>query len=103
MQWSIDRGLKVFDFTIGDERYKRDWCDVTTPLGYAVGGLSIRGKIAAEALVAWMSFRHLVAGHALLRPMALLALDWLWLARRLFDSRAGSRSLRERAGPAAQV
>lgn len=26
-RYSIERGLKVFDFTIGDEPYKRDWCD----------------------------------------------------------------------------
>ncbi len=24
---AIDRGFKHFDFTIGDESYKRDWCD----------------------------------------------------------------------------
>lgn len=25
--YAINRGLKIFDFTIGDERYKLDWCD----------------------------------------------------------------------------
>jgi CelD/BcsL family acetyltransferase involved in cellulose biosynthesis len=27
LRYAIDRGFKIFDFTIGDERYKRDWCD----------------------------------------------------------------------------
>jgi CelD/BcsL family acetyltransferase involved in cellulose biosynthesis len=27
MKRAIDRGFAVFDFTIGDEPYKRDWCD----------------------------------------------------------------------------
>jgi CelD/BcsL family acetyltransferase involved in cellulose biosynthesis len=27
MAYAIDRGLKKFDFTIGDERYKSEWCD----------------------------------------------------------------------------
>lgn len=103
MQWSIDRGLKVFDFTVGDERYKRDWCDVTTPLGYTVDGLNIRGKIAADVLIVWLNFRQLVTGHAVLRPMALLVLDWLWSARQRLGPRSGSRSTREPTEPAAQA
>jgi CelD/BcsL family acetyltransferase involved in cellulose biosynthesis len=94
MQWSIDHGLKVFDFTIGDERYKSDWCDVTTPLAYAVDGVNVRGKIAAEALIAWLSFRRLVTGHPVLRPMALVALDWLWSARQRLGRGPGSRPTR---------
>lgn len=27
MEWSIGRGLRAFDFTIGDETYKYGWCD----------------------------------------------------------------------------
>lgn len=27
LRYAIGQGLKVFDFTIGDEPYKRDWCD----------------------------------------------------------------------------
>src|SRR6185295_9550376 len=27
LKFAIERGLKRFDFTIGDEPYKRDWCD----------------------------------------------------------------------------
>ena len=43
VEWCIQNGLKVFDFTIGGEEYKKDWCDsempqfehlrATTPLG----------------------------------------------------------------------
>ena len=29
---AIDKGLTQFDFTIGDEAYKRVWSDVTVPL-----------------------------------------------------------------------
>ena len=32
MRWAIENGLERFDFTIGDEPYKRDWSDVTVPL-----------------------------------------------------------------------
>lgn len=27
MEWSIDNDLKIFDFTIGGEHYKKAWCD----------------------------------------------------------------------------
>jgi hypothetical protein len=27
LRYAIERGCRVFDFTIGDEQYKRDWCD----------------------------------------------------------------------------
>jgi CelD/BcsL family acetyltransferase involved in cellulose biosynthesis len=32
LHYAIDRGLHIFDFTIGDERYKRDWCDTELKL-----------------------------------------------------------------------
>jgi CelD/BcsL family acetyltransferase involved in cellulose biosynthesis len=32
MGYAIARGLKTFDFTIGDERYKSEWCDVRLQL-----------------------------------------------------------------------
>jgi CelD/BcsL family acetyltransferase involved in cellulose biosynthesis len=32
MAHAIERGLRRFDFTIGDERYKLEWCDVHVPL-----------------------------------------------------------------------
>lgn len=27
LEWCLDHGVKVFDFTVGDEAYKADWCD----------------------------------------------------------------------------
>jgi CelD/BcsL family acetyltransferase involved in cellulose biosynthesis len=46
LRTAIERGCDTFDFTIGDERYKREWCDghialfdhvsATTPRGSAV-------------------------------------------------------------------
>jgi D-aspartate ligase len=32
LAYAIKRGLKSFDFTIGDEPYKRDWCDTVLQL-----------------------------------------------------------------------
>jgi CelD/BcsL family acetyltransferase involved in cellulose biosynthesis len=32
VEWSIQSKLKIFDFTIGGEEYKKDWCDQEMPL-----------------------------------------------------------------------
>ena len=47
MRYSIEHGLKHFDFTIGDERYKREWSDRTIMLYDHVAAASARGLPAA--------------------------------------------------------
>jgi CelD/BcsL family acetyltransferase involved in cellulose biosynthesis len=32
MRYAIGRGCALFDFTIGDEKYKRDWCEIVLKL-----------------------------------------------------------------------
>ena len=49
---AIDRGFKVFDFTIGDERYKRDWCDAEVKLYDHIAAATWRGTLAATAMLA---------------------------------------------------
>jgi CelD/BcsL family acetyltransferase involved in cellulose biosynthesis len=48
MEWSLDNGLKFFDFGIGDEPYKFDYCDVHVPLRDAFRPISIKGKLYAN-------------------------------------------------------
>lgn len=45
VQWSIDAQLTVFDLTVGDEGYKRQWTDQVLPLYAGIYGVSTRGKI----------------------------------------------------------
>ncbi len=52
MQSAIERGLKVFDFTIGDERYKRDWCDTELKLYDFIAAVNWRGALAAAPMLA---------------------------------------------------
>jgi CelD/BcsL family acetyltransferase involved in cellulose biosynthesis len=42
-QYAFERGLKVFDFTIGDEPYKRDWYDVEMRLYDHASAATLRG------------------------------------------------------------
>jgi len=45
MEWSIQNKLKVFDFTVGGEQYKKDWCDTETKLFETLEAVTFKGKI----------------------------------------------------------
>lgn len=47
MHYAIDRGCRIFDFTIGDERYKRDWCDTELTLYDYIAPVTWRGALVA--------------------------------------------------------
>jgi len=73
LQRTIAGGYATYDFTIGDETYKRDWCDGVTPLYDHLSAASARGAffrlpMAAKARVKrlikqtpalWDAFRRL--------------------------------------------
>jgi CelD/BcsL family acetyltransferase involved in cellulose biosynthesis len=44
-RYAIDRHCTAFDFTVGDERYKRDWCDGVNPLYDHLAASTWRGAI----------------------------------------------------------
>lgn len=50
MQWAIERELDLFDFTIGDEDFKSQWCEQTGPLYDSVAALGVRGMGLAAVL-----------------------------------------------------
>lgn len=56
MRYAIDRGCDVFDFTIGDEPYKRDWCDVELTLYDHLNAWSALGRI----MVAWLATKRTI-------------------------------------------
>ena len=49
IEWSIQNKLKVFDFTIGGEHYKKDWCDTETPLFEILKPFTLKGKMYVMA------------------------------------------------------
>jgi CelD/BcsL family acetyltransferase involved in cellulose biosynthesis len=46
-KWCFERGVGVFDFTIGDESYKKDWCDSEIRLFHYIRALTKRGRFAS--------------------------------------------------------
>src|SRR3954452_11626977 len=53
LRYAIERGLKRFDFTIGDEPYKRDWCDAEQQLFDYSAATSLRGLPTAALTFGW--------------------------------------------------
>ena len=45
IRWSISKKLKIFDFTLGDEAYKKDWSNDSNPLYNYIQLTSLRGFI----------------------------------------------------------
>jgi len=47
IKWSIDNKIRVFDFTIGDESYKKQWCGQHTDLYESVKVVTLKGWLYA--------------------------------------------------------
>jgi CelD/BcsL family acetyltransferase involved in cellulose biosynthesis len=45
---ACSRGIKTFSFGVGDEPFKRSWCDVETPQYNTTIALTLKGSIAAS-------------------------------------------------------
>lgn len=45
IEWAADNGLTWFDFGVGDEHFKRSWCDVETRHQDSFVPLSLRGRV----------------------------------------------------------
>ena len=51
-KWSIEQGLKVFDFTVGREEYKKEWCELEIKLLEILQSRTLKGKLYVHALMA---------------------------------------------------
>ena len=60
LRYAIARGLKRFDFTIGDEPYKRDWCETEQQLYDHSAAVTLRGWPAAAASLAWRRIKRAI-------------------------------------------
>jgi CelD/BcsL family acetyltransferase involved in cellulose biosynthesis len=61
---AIDRGIEIFDLTIGDESYKKRWCDLELELKQYFEPRSARGKAAK---IAYDLYRIVIATPLLLK------------------------------------
>jgi CelD/BcsL family acetyltransferase involved in cellulose biosynthesis len=47
MKACADAGASEFDFSLGDEAYKLDWCEISEPLFTSIIPFTARGRVAA--------------------------------------------------------
>ena len=45
LEWAIENHLEFFDFTVGDESYKKIWCDMETKLYETLRSFTFKGRI----------------------------------------------------------
>jgi CelD/BcsL family acetyltransferase involved in cellulose biosynthesis len=57
---AIGRGLAYFDFTVGDESYKREWSDVELRLYDHTAAATMRGLPVAAAMTGYRRAKRLI-------------------------------------------
>jgi CelD/BcsL family acetyltransferase involved in cellulose biosynthesis len=60
MRYAIEHGCNEFDFTIGDEPYKHDWCDTEIKLFDYRSAATLRGWLAALPAIAFARAKRLI-------------------------------------------
>jgi CelD/BcsL family acetyltransferase involved in cellulose biosynthesis len=60
LRYAIEQGLKRFDFTIGDESYKRDWCETEQHLHDFSAAVTLRGWPSVALSVGWRRLKRTI-------------------------------------------
>jgi CelD/BcsL family acetyltransferase involved in cellulose biosynthesis len=60
MRLATERGMKRFDFTIGDEPYKRDWCETEQRLHDYSAAVTVRGWPSAALSLGWRRVKRMI-------------------------------------------
>jgi len=81
MRYAIERKCDTFDFTIGDERYKSEWCDGVFRLYDHVSAATWRGMPAAAAISAERGIKRLIKQTPALWNAASRVREWLGVLR----------------------
>jgi CelD/BcsL family acetyltransferase involved in cellulose biosynthesis len=57
---AIARDIRRFDFTIGDEPYKRDWADIEVRLFDHLKAVTLRGSVVVASMLAFRRAKRLI-------------------------------------------
>lgn len=70
LRYAIGRGCTRFDFTIGDEPYKRDWCETEQQLHDYAAAVTLRGWPSFAIASAWRRAKRMIKQSTLLWGVA---------------------------------
>jgi CelD/BcsL family acetyltransferase involved in cellulose biosynthesis len=68
LRHAIECGLARFDFTVGDEPYKRDWSDLELKLFDYVAAVTLRGVAMMAMTRAYRSTKRFIKQSPILWP-----------------------------------
>ena len=102
LKYAIERGLQRFDFTIGDERYKLEWCDSSLKLYDHAAAATWRGWPAARATAARRRLKRLIKQTPWERGLRCPHCAWLILAPGAAVKRAAAAGRRREHPPGAR-
>jgi CelD/BcsL family acetyltransferase involved in cellulose biosynthesis len=60
LRHAISNGLKAFDFTVGDEPYKRDWSDREMKLYDFLSPVTLKGRLAVMSYLAFRKTKRII-------------------------------------------
>ena len=60
LRHAIGRGFRSFDFTVGDEPYKRDWCDTELRLYDHLAAVTLRGRLVVAMSLAFRRAKRFI-------------------------------------------
>ena len=60
LRHAIDAGMRMFDFTVGDEPYKRDWSDKEMKLYDHLVAVTLRGRVVVAAVLAFRKTKRFI-------------------------------------------
>ena len=70
MRWCMDNAVDYFDFGVGEQDYKFEWCEDHIPLFASLQGASWPGRAAVLVLGVKVGFKHFVKTSKVLWPLA---------------------------------
>jgi CelD/BcsL family acetyltransferase involved in cellulose biosynthesis len=82
MRWAIAHKVGIFDFTIGDEDFKSQWCEESAPLFDSVAALTLRGTPIATTLSLGKRVKRAIKTSPALYAAADQARRWLARVKR---------------------
>ena len=68
--WCFANGITSFDFSLGDQDYKRQWCETTNPLYRSLWPITRKGAMHVQSIRAARSLRSAVKSSPALSTLA---------------------------------
>jgi CelD/BcsL family acetyltransferase involved in cellulose biosynthesis len=101
LRWAIARQFKLFDFTIGDEPYKREWSDIELKLFDLLEGVTLIGRLSSTGKAAVRRVDLFICRRpALRRPLSQIRLRWSAIRRvSSYDQAPSNASIEESGKP----